>query len=157
MVRAAMRRLDQWYVRHILARSRVTERRLAAQTGAALVGAAATAFFCARAIEDTAYLVGAVAWAAWTLVWLTKLRRSLVFVMGEVMDARDDRLNDRLAELHAEWKPIEAIKAIKTELGVSLAEAKQYLHGRPEWRADLDKWDKVLDEVERDVHAEGHL
>jgi hypothetical protein len=157
MVRAAMRRLDQWYVRRILARSRVTERRLAVQTGASLVGAAGTAFFCARAIEDTAYLVGVVAWAVWTLVWLAKLRRSFVFVMGEVIDAREDRLNDHLAELHAQWKPIEAIKAIKWELDVSLTEAKRYLHDRPEWREDLEKWDEVLDEVERDVRAEGHL
>jgi ribosomal protein L7/L12 len=68
-----------------------------------------------------------------------------------------ESLDALLIKLHEEWKPIEAIKAIKTELDVSLSEAKQYLHDHPAWRADLEKWDKVLDEVELEVRADGHL
>jgi ribosomal protein L7/L12 len=36
-----------------------------------------------------------------------------------------DSLDALLIKLHEEWKPIEALKAIRTELDVSLSEAKQ--------------------------------
>jgi hypothetical protein len=54
-----------------------------------LIGAAATGFFSGRAIENRAYVVAAVVWCVWTVVWLAKLRRSFLLVMGEALDARE--------------------------------------------------------------------
>ena len=90
----------RWYLRRLEARWRVTKIRLWRQTGASLVGAAAAGFFCRRAVEDSAYLVAVVAWVLWTVVWLTRLRRSFLLVMGEALDAREAE-----AEAEAEATP----------------------------------------------------
>jgi hypothetical protein len=54
-----------------------------------LIGAAAAGFFSERVIEDRAYVVAVVVWTVWTVVWLSKLRRSFLLVMGEALDARE--------------------------------------------------------------------
>jgi hypothetical protein len=84
-----MRGVGQWYLRRLDARWRVTTARLWRQTAASLIGAAAAGFFSERAIEDRAYVVAVVVWSAWTVVWLSKLRRSFLLVMGEALDARE--------------------------------------------------------------------
>jgi hypothetical protein len=60
------------------------------------------------------------------------------------------QLDGRLAELRIEWKPFDAIRLIQSELGLSLPNAKQYLHDHPAWHDALVDWDETLDQVERD-------
>ena len=59
-----------------------------------------------------------------------------------------DHLDERLVELHEEWRPLEAIRLIHKELGLPLHQAKQYLHDHAAWRADLGKSDEIVDRLE---------
>jgi hypothetical protein len=60
-----------------------------------------------------------------------------------------ESLDDQLAALRERGEPLVAIALIHRELGVSLGEAKQYLHNHPAWRDHLAEWDETLDEFER--------
>jgi hypothetical protein len=64
-------------------------------------------------------------------------------------------LHEQLTLLRSEWKPFEAIALIRKELGLSVPEAKQYLHDHPAWHDALADWDGTLDEVEGEFDAGG--
>jgi hypothetical protein len=64
-------------------------------------------------------------------------------------------LDRELEDLHERWLPIVAIAAIRRELGLSLNEAKAYLHDHPAGRDDLanPKWEETLDQLEAEMSA----
>ena len=67
----------------------------------------------------------------------------------------EDELNGRLTKLREEWKPFDAIALIRSELGLSVAQAKQYLHDHPAWHEALARWDDTLDELEQKLDESG--
>lgn len=65
-----------------------------------------------------------------------------------------ESLDDALVRLRAEWQPIPAIALIRRELGLSLTDAKRYLHDHPAWHEPLAKWEQTLDDFVAEIEAE---
>jgi len=69
-------------------------------------------------------------------------------------DSQVSELEAELIRLREEWRPTQAIAAIRRELGLPLAEAKAYLHDHHVWREALVTWDRTLDEFEESMKSD---